>query len=145
MNKFSELQATDLELELVIQPIGDHGWPCVTVEIQDQKIWDGRLTQTLCYRGQWPLLDPIGISITLRDKVYQSAPGDTAVRLQKLDIDGLAVIPTYAHLAQYHNDHGQGRATDYLGFNGQWSLHIPRPFYQWWHEITGQGWLLKPH
>ena len=26
----------------------------------------------------------------------------------------------------------------------QWIIHHDKPFYQWRHEVTGQGWLLKP-
>lgn len=24
-------------------------------------------------------------------------------------------------------------------------IHIPGPFYLWWHQTSGQGWLLYPH
>ena len=24
-------------------------------------------------------------------------------------------------------------------------IHIPGPFYHWWHQTSGQGWLLYPH
>jgi hypothetical protein len=41
-------------------------------------------------------------------------------------IDGIDVLPRYQHLAV------DGRLT------------IPVPFYQWYHEVSGQGWLLKP-
>lgn len=43
-----------------------------------------------------------------------------------VEIDGIAVLPRYRHLAQ----HGK--------------LVIDRPFYQWYHQVSGQGWLLQP-
>jgi hypothetical protein len=43
-----------------------------------------------------------------------------------VSIDGIEVLPWYQHLAV------DGRLT------------IPVPFYQWYHEVSGQGWLLKP-
>ena len=41
-------------------------------------------------------------------------------------VNGLEVLPKYSHLAQ--ND----------------ILRIPAPFYTWYHEVSGQGWLLIP-
>jgi hypothetical protein len=42
-------------------------------------------------------------------------------------IDGIEILP------QYH----------YLAVNG--TLTINEPFYNWYHRILGQGWLLTPH
>lgn len=41
-------------------------------------------------------------------------------------INGIEILPKYQHLSQ----------------NG--ILTIPGPFYSWLHEVSGQGWLLKP-
>jgi hypothetical protein len=41
-------------------------------------------------------------------------------------VDGIEVLPHYQHLA----------------VDGQ--LIINQPFYQWYHTVSGQGWLLKP-
>lgn len=41
-------------------------------------------------------------------------------------VDGIEVLPKYQYLAV------DGRLT------------ITKPFYQWYHEVSGQGWLLKP-
>lgn len=42
-------------------------------------------------------------------------------------VDGIEVLPKY----------------NYLADNGM--LTIAEPFYSWYHRISGQGWLLKPH
>jgi hypothetical protein len=42
-------------------------------------------------------------------------------------VDGIEVLPQYCYLA---ND---GKLT------------ISEPFYNWYHTISGQGWLLTPH
>jgi hypothetical protein len=145
MNKFSDLRATDIQLVLELLPRCDHGVPWVTVTINDQTVWDGSLAQPLRHKCVLPLLDPVTIGVALRHKQYMSAPGDTAVVVHSLALDGLELMPDHAHLAQYHNDHDHSTATCYLGFNGLWRLSIPEPFYQWWHRVTAQGWLLKPH
>lgn len=42
-------------------------------------------------------------------------------------VDGVEILPRY----------------DYLAVNGV--LTIPAPFYQWYHQVSGQGWLLMPN
>jgi len=42
-------------------------------------------------------------------------------------VDGIEILPKYNYLA----DSGM--------------LTIAEPFYCWYHRISGQGWLLKPH
>ena len=59
-------------------------------------------------------------------------------------IDDFDVVPMWTQLAKYSNDSNVTAPTNYLGFNGTWSLEITEPFYRWQHKITGQGWLLKP-
>ena len=41
-------------------------------------------------------------------------------------VDGIEILPRYQYLAV------DGRLT------------ITEPFYQWYHQVSGQGWLLKP-
>jgi len=41
-------------------------------------------------------------------------------------INGYEILPKYSHLAQ------------------DGVLTIPSPFYSWYHEVSGQGWLLIP-
>lgn len=41
-------------------------------------------------------------------------------------VDGIEILPKYQHLAK-------GNA-----------LIVDEPFYQWYHRVSGQGWLLKP-
>lgn len=41
-------------------------------------------------------------------------------------VDGIEILPRYQYLAQDN------------------ALKINEPFYTWYHQISGQGWLLKP-
>jgi hypothetical protein len=43
-----------------------------------------------------------------------------------VSVDGIDVLPKYKHLAE----------------NGV--LVVAEPFYNWYHKVTGQGWLLVP-
>lgn len=44
----------------------------------------------------------------------------------QVTVDGIAILPAYSFLA-----------TDGC-------LKIDKPFYQWYHSVSGQGWLLIP-
>jgi hypothetical protein len=47
-------------------------------------------------------------------------------RSDKVTVDDIEILPKYQHLA--HND----------------QLVISEPFYCWYHQVSGQGWLLRP-
>jgi hypothetical protein len=81
--------------------------------------------------------------VKLKNKIYGLNP-DTAVVLNQISIDRFDIIPAWTQLAEYVNDHDNTDPTSYLGFNGEWKLEISEPFYQWRHQVTGQGWLLRP-
>ena len=46
---------------------------------------------------------------------------------QTVTVDGVEILPRYR----------------YLAINGK--LHIESPFYMWYHQVSGQGWLLIPN
>jgi len=62
--------------------------------------------------------------------------GSSGIEVTEFFINSLEVLPKYLHLAR--------PSTNYIDEYGQWRFAIPAPFYSWYHEITGQGWLLKP-
>ena len=90
-----------------------------------------------------PLREPIKIVVTLYGKSYQE-DSQSALIIHSLNLDGFEIVPGWTQLADYQNDRGANAPTNYLGFNGHWTLTIPEPFYIWRHRITGQGWLLNP-
>jgi len=75
------------------------------------------------------LFDPI----TLRINLLEFEEGSSGVEILKLTVNGLEVLPKYQHLAN--------RSTNYIDFYDQWVLEIPSPFYVWYHQISGQGWI----
>jgi hypothetical protein len=141
MNTFSDLQATELalDLELQIRPVGQ---PRLCVSVNTEIVYTGILTQFITIRRQCPLLDPILIKIELVEKDYNAAQ-ETAAVIEQLRIDDFELMPKWTQLAQYHNDHSYSQPTNYLGFVGTWMWSTDQPFYQWQHTVTGQGLLLK--
>lgn len=53
------------------------------------------------------------------------------VEIKKITIDGKEIMPIYLHLAD--------PKTNWITAN--WTFKISGPFYPWYHEITGQGWI----
>ena len=86
-------------------------------------------------------MDAINIDIIMSDKHY-SLEYETAAIIRQLSIDNIDIIPRYEYLADYDNDHDFKNPTNYLGFNGKWTLTIDLPFYHWLHKHSGQGWLI---
>jgi hypothetical protein len=131
MKTYSELTDTDIRIDIELERIGDPKFL-----INRSALEQNNLTYYV------ELSRPFSIIIELYDKHY-TTEYETAVIIKQLSIDNIKIIPTYDYLAEYVNDHGNNNPTSYLGFNGKWTLQINRPFYQWLHQVTGQGWLLS--
>lgn len=54
-----------------------------------------------------------------------------AIEVAKITINGHEVLPIYQHLAE--------PATNWI--TTDWEFTVPGPFYPWYHQITGQGWV----
>jgi hypothetical protein len=136
MKTYSNLQAidTDLVIRLELEPVGQ---PQGQICINDRAHPLATVTQI-----RVPLLDPIQIDIVLSGKDYNNTV-ETAIIVTRLSIDNIDIMGQYDYLAEYDNDHDFKNPTNYLGFNGKWTLTIDRPFYHWLHEHSGQGWLLS--
>jgi hypothetical protein len=140
MKNYSDLQDinTLIPVSIQIEPVGQ---PRVDVVVNNTVIDYQLLTRTVTYTEFVDLLNPITVSIILTDKVY-TQEHETAVIIKRLSVDNIDLTPNYDYLADYQNDHNNNNPTNYLGFNGKWTLTIDRPFYQWLHHVQGQGWLL---
>lgn len=140
MKTYSDLQDIEqiLDIKVTLEPVGS---PQVVVSVQQNQA-HGTLSESSDICGQVGLMDPITVQIELLNKDYQSQT-ETAVKIRNLQIDGIDLVPRFTHLATYVNDKNNTDPTSYLGFNGKWTLTIDRPFYQWLHQATGQGWLLS--
>ena len=123
---------------LELKPVGT---PTIMVNINNQEYCYANLSESIVINDYLDLLTPFEISITLSDKHY-TTEYETAVIISRLSIDNIELIPKYDYLASYINDHNNTDPTNYLGFNGKWTLTIDRPFYHWLHQATAQGWLL---
>lgn len=133
MNNYSDLRVTELNLTMKLATVGN---PDYTVKVNNNIIITGNVINY-----SFGLLDTISIEVELRNKVY-TADYETAVIIDQISIDNINIIPEYNQIITYINDHDYLNPTNYIGFNGKWTLTIDRPFYQWLHQAQGQGWLL---
>lgn len=113
MKNFSDITAIDTKnrLEVKIELI-EHNDPMYLFTVNNQP------AESVMY---FELLDDLHFNCTI---------SNGAIEVAKITINGKEVMPIYQHLAQ--------PATNWITSN--WSFKIPRPFYPWYHEITGQGW-----
>tara|TARA_R110000803_G_scaffold71529_2_gene134808 strand:- start:749 stop:1177 length:429 start_codon:yes stop_codon:yes gene_type:complete len=140
MKNYSDLQAIDFKLDVCIE-LDPVGTPDIVVEIANNTYANSKLTAPKKLEYQLDLRDIFSINIELKNKAY-TLEYDTAVIIQRISIDSIDIVPKFDYLANYSNDHNNNNPTNYLGFNGKWILKFDRPFYQWLHQVTGQGLLV---
>jgi hypothetical protein len=139
MKNYLDLPATDsfITVQLELEPVGT---PMTRFGV-DEHIIDYTLTETLSLDYEVKLTNPFTVIIELYNKNY-NADNETAVIIRRLSVDNISIIPEYTQYAVYDNDHGFTDPTNYLGFNGKWTLTFDLAFYQWLHQARSQGWLI---
>jgi hypothetical protein len=129
MKNFSDATAIksqlklDITLEIEIISVCD-----CSIKFNEELLHNGLISSPINYTTQLGLLDSIELMIDLKDRQHPQA-----VAIRKFAVDGQEILPLYQHLAS--------PPTDYIDFSGSWALKIPN-FYPWYHEITGQGWII---
>jgi len=146
MKTFYDLQdiETTVKIKIALSAIVDNGAAHAKIICNNRILHNAPITDNVVINDSVNLLDTINLTVIISNKVYSSQQ-ETAVVVDSVYVDGFEIIPRYNHCTEYINDHNQQITTNYLGYNGTWSLHIELPFYQWLHQQTGQGWLLQPH
>lgn len=99
----------------------------------------GNCSATICINDNWYVDEPGVIHVNLFDPIslrvnmLQFEEGSSGIEIVNFSVNGLEVLPKYQHLATH--------PTNYIDFFGEWSLEIPAPFYVWFHQISGQGFI----
>jgi hypothetical protein len=143
MKNFLDLQDIDTVglIKIRISSIIDNGIPTAVVKINHNVIFDKNLEHSVELIYPHNLMVPFLMSVEMQNKKYNQYQ-ETAIIIESILIDNNELIPEYNHLVDYQNDHNTNTPTNYLGFNGKWTLTFDRPFYHWLHQHSGQGWLL---
>lgn len=144
MKTFSDLLAIEQTVSVDIELQSDYErqppWVRVQVNDQDTTLQVNDVTKL---EFQVALLSTIKISITVED--YRGEPDWVrGLNIKSICIDGIPLIPHFCFLAQLSDNLQRYAPTSHIVQHGSWSLDINRPFYQWYHHVSGQGWLLEP-
>ena len=145
MKNFSELLAINKTLDVIIdiEVITDNGTLFAEVMLNNNLVINSKLENSIRINTNVDLLSPIEFYFSISGKEY-STEKESAIIIKELSFDNINIIPNYTHCAVYINDHNRPEPTNYLGYNGTWSFCTKIPFYQWLHQIRGEGWLLAP-
>lgn len=122
MNSFSDILDINtndqLQVQLIIVP---HGNIQYRMQLNGHEILDTTSTHKL----------DLFSAIHLKCTIFDANAGALEIRL--LSVNGIEVLPKYQHLST--------PPTAWLDRNGTWEFAMLQPFYPWYHEISGQGWL----
>ena len=132
-----------IEINIDLRPIVDNGVPWATVIVNDICLLDQHCSDFTNVTCQVPLMASFKIVVEMHNKIYDEHR-ESALVIERLEIDDHLILPKFNHLTQYTNDHDKVVYSNYLGYNGTWVLHIDKPFYQWFHHANNRGWLLHP-
>lgn len=144
MKTFSDLlaiESVDIPINVNLSPIAENGYPCVNLTINGALLFSGEIKEEKSFAFSCALIDHVDVQIELADKKY-SQEKETAVIVEKLEVDGVSIVPKFNHLIEYINDHGKTVHSNYMGYNGVWRFQTGMPFYRWLHQATGKGWLI---
>ena len=144
MKNFLEALDTDqkIKVKISIKVLDNNDYPDFTLFFNEKFIAHNNQKQ-INIIDQVRYDEKISIKIKMFGKKY-SALKESAIIVEDISIDDINLIPTFSHHAVYENDHNQPLATNYLGYNGEWSISINEPFYNWYHSATAQGMLIRP-
>lgn len=121
---FSDLTAIDVRRKLIVSlQLQKHGRTQSIVKLNDYVITADQ------HQFEFDLFDPIKLEIELLD----FAEGTSGIEIVNFSVNGLEVLPKYQHLAS--------KPTNYIDFLGVWSFQMLPPFYIWYHQISGQGFI----
>lgn len=114
MKNFLDITAIDISNQLEVEiELVEHNNPTYSFTVNNLPV------QPKMYFG---LLDNLNFCCNINNG---------AVEVAKLVVNGHEVLPIYQHLAE--------PATNWITNN--WKLNISGPFYLWYHQMTGQGWI----
>jgi hypothetical protein len=116
MKNFYEITVIDIDNQLEVEvELIEHDSPVYTFTVNDL-----------------PVVSSIRFAFCLLDEFkFCCDVTSGAIEIAKIAINGHEILPKYQHLA----------TPPTAWITNSWHLHIPQPFYPWYHQITGQGWI----
>ena len=122
MNNFSNITDINPDRKLLVKlDTVEHGTVQYRLRINGHLVLDDSIEMYL------NLFSPINLHCFI-------VPSDenSALEIKSLSVNGFDVLPRYMHLAS---------APTLWLTEGEWSFSSTGPFYPWYHEISGQGFI----
>jgi hypothetical protein len=136
-----------VKIQLELEPVGT---PWVTITAGDQTV-DQLLSTTSKFDFEFSASDSSSISVVHRGKLDDDP--STAVIVRHLSFFGIS-DPRFIWQAQYRPEYPEPwrsqqvplppeimTNTNYLGWNGAWTLEFGVPVFTWIHQIQNLGWI----
>lgn len=105
----------------------------LTLQIHGHVAYSFTVNGKRCYEGanylEFDLLD----RLSLKSEIVKLQVGTSAVEVTEFSVNGYNVLPIYQHRSSSKNC--------YHDWVGSWSMDINEPFYPWYHNVSGQGWI----
>ena len=142
---------TNLQVKLTIEPIGyDNVWPEFYIKI-DQELQDvGVLKEQLTYNFDVALNDgEHTINVGLVNKVDTDTiatdneiVADKAIYIHPIEIEGYK-LDDFMYQATYYPIGRDSLKSNYLGWDGVWTLPFTTPIFTWIHKTQQLGWIYE--
>jgi hypothetical protein len=119
---FSNIMAIDPAKQLAVElEIATHGEVVYQILLNNELVRYTKTSKTL------NLFDDIELKVNILEN-----KNNGAVEIKKLTVNKKEILPIYQHLASKN---------DCWIKEGEWIYYIPAPFYSWYHNASGQGWI----
>lgn len=119
MQTFSDIMDIDTSAALeIVMLVAVHG------DTEFQLTINGQHIESPLFTLYQDLMDPIDL------RCIKSEKG--TVTIEKLLINSKEILPLYGHVTS-NQKHWINETA--------WHLSIPSNFYQWYHDLSGQGWI----
>lgn len=147
----------DVKLGLDLEPVWWDKKPEILICFNDVELFSGLVFQPVSLDWLLPAQDSNRFTVELRNKQDTDTCNnlDMAVKILKLRIENFA-LDSFMCLAEYRPVYSEGYyryakdnnltvepviKSNYLGFNGQWSIEFIWPTFTWIHQIEHLGWI----
>lgn len=142
-------------VDVLLRPVTNTRGPTVQIQFDQQQI-SVELTEPTWYKFE--TLGSADTSVTLEIEHYGKKDTDTdvktgadvAVVVEEIKVNGIS-SPRFVWAGIYRPDYPphlvdqpkELKYSNYLGWNGVWSLDIGLPSFTWIHHIENLGWIYE--
>lgn len=115
-----------VDLEIYLNTVAGP-FPC-EIHLNKEILYSDMLFGPLVLKRRLPLMSEILLEIGI-ERTHPEA-----LIIENINVDNYNIMPSLQHLASPN--------THYVDFNDNtWQLHISGGFYNWYHRVTGQGFI----